>query len=168
MFLLSSPWSLKLIIDRFELSPIETLSVRLQRFEVGLHIWSKNWLSGSGAGDHMEMLYRYDARWTMPDIRHNTNLWIGSEVGILGLIGFHGAIIAATRRYWRLAFGPRAVIAYVSFGAFIALVAFVVEGVATPIHREPTAFTIFWYLVALSVALPRIRKDTEARTMNVR
>ena len=104
----------------------------------------------------------------MPDIRHNTILWIGSETGILGLIGFYGAIIDATRRYWRLTFGPRALIAYVSFGAFIAFVAYVVEGMATPIHREPTAFTMFWYLITLGVVLPRIQKDAEARTVSVR
>ena len=164
LFLLSSPWSLRVIIDRFALSPIETLTVRLQGFEVALYIWSKNWLVGSGAGNYIELLYKYSYGWNYDLIVHNTILWIGSEMGILGLIGFYGAIIAAMRRYWRLAFGPRTLIAYVSFGAFIALVAFVVEGMATPIHREPTTYTMFWYLIALSVALPRIQEDAEART----
>lgn len=164
IFLLSSPWSLKTIYDRFELSPIETLTVRLDGFEVALNIWAKNLIFGSGAGNYMELLYRYGYGWTNDVIVHNTILWIGSETGIIGLIGFYGAVIAAMRRYWRLAMEPpRDLIAYVGFGAFIALVAFVTEGMATPMHREPTTYTMFWYLIGLSVALTSIRTSQAAQ-----
>ncbi len=160
IFLVMAPWSIDLVIQRFQKSPVETLTTRFEGFWVALHIWSQHPLFGFGVGNYIEALWKYNYGWNQDIIVHNTVLWLGSETGLFGVVTFYGLIAAAALRAWKLAMGPRNLAATIGMAILIALCAFVVEGMATPMHREPAPFAFFWILISMSVALTRPVPET--------
>ncbi len=159
VILLSAPWSVEMVIERIQRAPEGTIDVRIQGYEVAAYMWSKYPIFGFGAGNFMEALYYDSYGWNQDIIVHNTILLLGVEVGILGVTGFYGAIFVAAWRLWKIGKEPTTVVSRLAFGALIALAATVVEGMATPMHREPTSYTMLWFLIAMGVALPRLHKE---------
>jgi O-antigen ligase len=162
VILLSAPWSVDMVIERIQRAPEGTVNVRLQGYEVAAYIWSQYPIFGFGAGNFMEAHYLHSYGWNQDIVVHNTILLLGTEVGVLGVVGFYGAIFVAAWRLWKIGKTSTSVVRRLAFGAVIALAATVVEGMATPVHREPTAYTMLWLLIAMGVALPRIEKERAA------
>ena len=160
--LAASPVFFDYISDKLR-SPEGLLTVRFQQYEDAWHLWERNLITGIGAGNAMEGQRKYIGLKTGAKILpiHNVILYIGCEMGVFGLIGFYGIIYLAMRRLWRIIRTQgNTMESRFALASWISLVAYSVEGMGTPMFREMNTFLLFWILVAISTALPKMHERT--------
>ncbi len=153
--LLSLPWSASYIYDRFVDSPIGTLTVRFEEYQFALSLLQMYPIFGVGPGNYFLALKQHDYLWQDELPVHNVLLWIASETGILGVGLYVSIVVSAMRRLLAFCRKRRDFVARLAMAAFIGLLTLILDGLTEPLFREPSTFTLFWLLIAMSVALPR-------------
>jgi hypothetical protein len=146
------------LYERFERSPIETLTERFGQYRLALEILGMYPIFGVGAGNYMLALREHDFMWLDELPVHNVALWIATETGLLGLFCYVGIIIAALRRLIRVFFARRDLVAVLAMATFLAIITHVFNGLTDPTFREPSVWTMFWITVALARALTNIHR----------
>jgi O-antigen ligase len=129
------------------------LDLRWQQYELAVRIWLMNPLTGYGAGNYMHGAKLYGNEFTELLPVHNVSLWILADTGIIGAIAFHGVLLAAVRRFWRLVRLRAGIVSRIALGGLTGLVACFVDSLTEPLLRAPTIFAVFWSFIALSVCL---------------
>lgn len=159
---LMTPFVVEFVYGRFVNSPQETLSVRFDQFTVAWYVFTLFPFFGVGPGNWINVYPRYDFLWLPADdsmsLVHNVILWIAIEVGIFGVIPFLCLLATTMLRLLSLARSRRDVPGRLGLAALIGMMTTVLTGLTDPAYREPNVFLMFWLLVALSVALPRMRR----------
>ncbi len=150
------PFVAGFIYDRFAKSPYEVLTTRFDQYEVAGQIISLYPLLGFGPGNWVQALQRHDFLWLEVLPPHNVLIWITAETGLVGAALYIGIVATAMTRLFRLVRHRRDPVGRLALATLVALVASILVGLTDPTYREPNCFTMFWVLVALSVALPRI------------
>jgi len=84
-------------------------------------------------------------------------LWTGVEVGIFGLIPYVALLVTVMVRLFAMVRRRRDIPARLGLAALIAMIATALCGLTDPAYREPNVYMMFWLVVSLSVALPRLR-----------
>jgi O-antigen ligase len=156
---ITSPVTIEPIYDRFINSPWETLSTRFDQYSFGLDIWLQNFFFGFGAGNWLIALRERDNLWLEVLLVHNVILLTAAETGIVGAIGFIGTVGAAIWRLYAVVRMRRDLVGRFALAALLALITSVGTGMTDPTLREPNTFGLYWLMIALSVALPRMPKD---------
>jgi len=158
-----APWGAYYLWDRFARAPGEIMSVRFEGYDVAWSIWKQHLLFGYGIGNYLDGLRRYSFNFTAELAVHNVALWLGTETGIFGVTAFYGLIVAACIRFWKIATSGGGMIRDLAYVPLIALVAYVVDGMAEPTFREPVVFMTFWFFIALAVGLTRLQREEQFR-----
>jgi len=146
------------LYERFERSPIETLTERFSQYHLALEILRMYPIFGVGSGNYMLAFREHDFMWLDELPVHNVILWIATETGILGLFFYVGIIISALRRLMRLVFKQRDLIAVLAMATLLAIVTHVLDGLTDPTFREPSVWTMFWMTIALARALTNFQR----------
>ncbi len=154
LVLVTLPLSAGYIYDRFEQSPVGTITTRFEQYQVAFEILQRHPIFGVGPGNYMEALKRYDTLWLEELPVHNVMLWIATETGLLGLLCYLAILWSATTRFFAAFSRRRDLAGRLAMAGCIALFSCILDGLTDPLFREPSIFTFFWILVALSVALP--------------
>jgi hypothetical protein len=159
--LLTLPWTGVFFYERFERSPIETITARFDQFQVAFDIWAMHPIFGVGANNYVFFLKRYGFLW-LPDVLpvHNMPMWIAAEIGVVGLFCYFGLLITAVWRLLKLFWARRDLIGQLAIAAVLAVASHVLNGMTAPISREPSVWTLFWIIMALAVALTRFHRLT--------
>jgi len=139
----------------------DALDLRSQQYQLALRLWRMSPVIGYGAGNYMHGAKLFGDKMTELLPVHNMSLWILADTGVLGAVAFHGVLIAALRRYWRLMRGRSGLVARLALGGFTGLVACFCDSLTDPALRGPTIFPLFWMFVALSVSLPSLLQDRD-------
>jgi putative inorganic carbon (hco3(-)) transporter len=150
------PFMASFIYDRFADSPHEVLTTRYDQYEVALQVVRLYPFLGFGPGNWIQALHRHDFLWLEVLPPHNVLLWITAETGIVGMVCYLGVLVTTAIRLIRLIRTRRDLVGRLGMAVLIALITTVLVGLTDPTYREPTVFTMFWTLIALSVALPRM------------
>lgn len=150
------PWGAHYIYERFASAPAEIMSTRFEQWAVAWTIWLEHPFFGFGAGNYMEALSRYNFNWALELPVHNVPLWVAAETGLFGVLAFFGLILAAMHRFWRVTGCRDRHSAFFALAGLTGLVAYLLDGLTDPLFREPVVFMMFWVLIALAMALPRI------------
>ena len=150
------PFVAGFIYDRFAKSPYEVLTTRFDQYEVAGQIITLYPLFGFGPGNWVQALQRHDFLWLEVLPPHNVLIWIMAETGLVGVSLYLGILATTAARLLRLVRQRQDLVGRLAMATLVALVASVLVGLTDPTYREPNCFTMFWTLVALSVALPRI------------
>lgn len=159
--IIALPFVAKYVYDRFENSPIGTITQRLGQYQVALAILRDHPIFGVGPGNYMEAMKRYDTLWLDEIPVHNVMLWIANETGILGLGCYLTILISGLKRLWRSFSQRRDLAGRVAMACFIALIAQFLDGMTEPLFREPSVFAMFWIMMSLAVAIPNFpRRDS--------
>lgn len=156
---LPAVWVVDFIIERFTSAPAALLTARFDQYFVALDVWSDHILFGFGVGNYMLALEDYNFNWALELPVHNVLLWVGAESGLFGVIAFFGIVIAAAMRLYRLLRAHRDPTCRIALALFTGLAAYMLDSLTNPLFREPTVYLMFWFIVALSVALPRLERE---------
>jgi O-antigen ligase len=151
-----TPLMARFIYERFADSPYETLTTRFDQYIVGLQVFTYSPIFGFGPGNWTQVLKRYDFLWLPVLPIHNVMLWTATEIGLFGLIPYLAILGSAIMRLLRVVYRRRDIPARLSLAALLAMIVTVLNGLTDPTFREPNVFLMFWVLVSLSVALPRL------------
>lgn len=160
--MVTAPWVLARIFARFFEASSDLLLVRFEQFPIAWSIWQENFLFGAGAGNYMVQMEALNTDWSLPEPVHNVALFIGAELGLLGVIAYYGLVLVAALRLWRLVRQRHAPYGYVALAALAAIIGYIFDGMSNPLFREPTIYMVFWICVALAVALTRLSQDEGA------
>jgi O-antigen ligase len=160
---MTAPWVLARIFARFFEASSDLLLVRFEQFPIAWSIWQENFLFGSGAGNYMVRMEALNTDWSLPEPVHNVPLFIGAELGLLGVIAYYGLVLATLLRLWQLVRQRHAPYCYLALAAMAGIVGYIFDGMSNPLFREPTIYMCFWVSVALAVALTRLSREDPAR-----
>lgn len=157
--MVTAPWVLARIFARFFEASSDLLLVRFDQFPIAWAIWRENFLFGAGAGNYMVRMEEMNTNWSLPEPVHNVPLFIGAELGLLGVIAYYGLVLFMVLRLWRLVRQRRAPYCYVALAAMAGILGYIFDGMSNPLFREPTIYMCFWMNVALAVALTRLSRE---------
>ncbi|MDH4099007.1 MAG: O-antigen ligase family protein [Nitrospirota bacterium] len=144
------------IYDRFVNAPSEIMTTRYDMNWTALSIWWDNFLFGCGPGNYLNALYDpgvtvYQKPMDLPV--HNAFLWIASEMGVFGVIGFFGAIVTSMIWSWRLVRNNDNLVRGLSLAILVALTGYLLDGITDPMFRFPVPYAWLWTLMGLAVAI---------------
>jgi O-antigen ligase len=162
LFLVSSPWTAKVIGDQFKHARYSTLETRFEQYEVALTIWTTHPILGVGPGNYIYSLRRYDYFWLQELPVHDVMLWIAAETGIVGLLIYLGIVFGAMKRLFRVAWRRKDLTGRIAMGALIGLLAYFFDGLTDPLFREPNVFATLWLLIALAVSLSDFAPESQS------
>ena len=166
---ISGPLVLSKVFARLFEAPTDLLLVRFEQFPIAWAIWRENFLFGAGAGNYMVRMEAVNTNWSLPEPVHNVVLFIGAELGLLGVIAYYGLVAVVLARFWAIARRHEEPWCRVAVAAFAGMLAYVFDGMSNPIFREPTIYMFFWISVAVATALSRfIREDAAVGAGRVR
>jgi O-antigen ligase len=155
-----SPWMLSIIIERFT-SAEGLLSARFDQFPIAWNIWKDHFLFGYGVGNYMDALKYYNEPGILELPVHNVFLWLAAETGIFGVVIYYWLAFAALTRSWKILRRRNHPHRRLALAVFCGLIAYLLDGLTDPLYREPVIYSMFWVMVALSVALVRIDREHE-------
>jgi hypothetical protein len=161
--LLAAPAVLPSIIKRFDAQGRANLDARFDQYPIAWQIWNRNLLTGNGIGNYMVALESYRPDDSLKEPVHNVFLWLAADTGIIGAVMFYVVVGAAMIRLLKVLRAGRAPTDLFALAAFTALAVYVVDGLTNPLFRESLVYTLFWFMLALSVALPRIQAEIDRR-----
>lgn len=144
------------IYDRFANSPHEVMTTRYDQYEVALQVVRLYPVFGFGPGNWVQALRQHDFLWLEVLPPHDVLLWITGETGVVGLVCYCGILGTTAARLVRLIRKRRDLVGRLGMATLIGLICTVLVGLTDPTYREPNVFAMFWMLIALSVALPRM------------
>lgn len=144
------------VYERFAGSPVDTLLVRFNMFYVAWRALLEHPLFGIGPGNWYAVFDRYDYLWQPVEQIHNVVLTTAVELGVFGLAAYFGMMGTVMLRFFGLARRRRDITGRLALAGLIAMMVTLLDGMADPFFREPIVFMMFWILVVLAVALPRL------------
>jgi len=159
VILIPAPWAMVRIYERFATAPPETMTIRYDQYTVAFNMWLDNPLFGFGVGNYMKALDIYNTNSSAPVPVHNVLLWLAADTGLFGVLAFYGIIIAALRRLWIIIKQHHYPDCRIALAVATGLVAYVLDGLTNPLFRESTVYMMFWFLMAMSVALTRLHSE---------
>lgn len=156
--------------ERFQYYTFDVLSVRYDQYKIAWRVFTDHPLFGIGPGNWIWAYPLYDYDWLLGEdpsrnIVHNVMLWLAVETGIFGLIPYIGILIIVMVRLFSVVIRRRDMAARLALAALIAMIITGLAGLTDPGYREPNVYMMFWLLVSLSVALPRLRPGAGATLM---
>jgi O-antigen ligase len=163
----AAPWLFSKLLARLFDAPIDLLLVRFEQFPIAWSIWRENFLFGAGAGNYMVRMDEMNTDWSLPEPVHNVILFIGAELGLLGVVAYYGLVAVMFSRLWVLGSLRHDPWSRLAMAAFAGTVSYVFDGMSNPLFREPTIYMCFWIHVALAVALARIVQDAPAQARSL-
>ena len=161
--LLAAPVVLPSVLKRFDAQGRANLEARFDQYPIARQIWQRNLLTGNGIGNYMVALDDYRPDDSLKEPVHNVFLWLAADTGIVGATMFYIVVGAAMIRLAKLVRAGRAPTDLFALAALAALTVYVVDGLTNPLFRESLVYMLFWFILALSVALPRIQAEIDAR-----
>lgn len=144
-------------------APADLLLVRFEQFPVAWSIWRENFLFGAGAGNYMVKVYEHNTDHRLFEPVHNVALYVGAEMGLLGVVGFYGLVLATLWQLLRLARAHQEPWHRLQVATAAGIVSYVFDGMSNPIFREPTIYLWFWVLTGLASAFTRIAGEAPLR-----
>ncbi len=159
---ITGPLVLSKVFARLFEAPTDLLLVRFEQFPIAWAIWRENFLFGAGAGNYMVRMEAVNTNWSLPEPVHNVMLFIGAELGLLGVIAYYGLVTVVLISFWVIARRREEPWCRVAVAAFAGTLAYVFDGMSNPIFREPTIYMFFWISVAVAAALLRISREDSA------
>jgi len=151
----------KFISTRFAYEGHQNLTARYDQFPVAWNMWKDHFFLGQGIGNYMVKLLEYQLPGTLELPVHNVFLWLAADTGLFGALMFYVVIFAAMWKLGLVVRGRREPFDLMALGALAALGAYVIDGLTNPLFRESLVYMMFWLMLALSVALPRIQSETD-------
>jgi O-antigen ligase len=161
--LIPAPWAAEYIARRFAYEGNQNLTARYDQFPVAWSMWKDHFFTGQGIGNYMVRLLDYQRPGALDLPVHNVFLWMAADTGLFGAVTFYAIIFAAMWKLTRLVRARRWPTSLMALGALAALCAYVVDGMTNPLFRESLVYMLFWLMLALSAALPRIQEEIDAR-----
>jgi O-antigen ligase len=157
----AAPWVINDILDRFASAPIEIMTTRFEQYRVAFDIWRNHPIFGFGVGNYSEALRAYNFGFALEQPVHNVLLWVAAEAGLFGVLSFFGMIVLVLCRLWRLMGQSSSAARRLALAAATALTAYLLDGLTDPLFRDPVVYMMFWFVIALGVALPRLAHDEQ-------
>jgi putative inorganic carbon (hco3(-)) transporter len=162
LLLVTAPYTIKQVYDRFENSPIGTLTTRFDQYKVAVSIWKRFPFFGTGPNNYIEALKKYDYLWLERWPVHNVVLATLAESGIFGLLCYLGIIVSTLKRLFRVVRARRDLPGRLAMASLIAIISYFFDGATDPLYREPNVFAMLWLLIALAVAFERFGLEEAA------
>jgi len=125
---------------------------RLQIWRANLAMLAERPLTGFGVGNHdqfMEPYYAAHVQSAMRDHAHNSFLQIAVDAGLLGLTAWLLLCAVLLRMGWRAQRNAQAEPRYLLFGAWLALLGFLLGGLTQHNFGDAEVVIVWWSLAAL-------------------
>jgi hypothetical protein len=155
--LVTGPWLLAPVFRRLVDAPGELLTVRFEQFPTALSIWRENLVFGAGAGNYIGAMARHNLDWAFEVTVHNVPLYIAAELGIVGVVSYYGLVVATMARLWRVVRRGAEPDRLIALACWLAMLAYVLDGMTDPLFREPVPYLFFWIIVGVGAALDPAR-----------
>jgi hypothetical protein len=163
--LIPAPRAIGFILQRFAYEGHQNLTARYDQFPAAMEMWKDHIWTGQGIGSYMVVLQKYILPGTLDLPVHNVFLWLAADTGIFGAVTFFVMIAAAIWQLVLVARTRRDPVDLLAIGAAAALGAYVIDGLTNPLFRESLVYMLFWFMLSLSIALPRIARELDGRML---
>ena len=152
------PQGFQHIYDRLFNAPPEILEKRWELNYTAFRIWRSNFLFGYGPGNYICALKDPDiAVLGRDDLAvHNAFLYVGAELGLLGVIAYFGIILAAIVQCVKLVKCRDPMTQGMSLAILSGLFAYMLDGITDPMFRELVPYAQLWVYFGLAMALRRL------------
>jgi hypothetical protein len=165
---LVTPFVAETVYDRFANSPYGTISTRFDQFKVAWYIFTMYPLFGVGPANYTDALKSYDYI-GMVDISpesgeltqellpaHNGFFLHAAEVGVVGLLAYLAVLANVTWRLFSAVRTRRDIPGRLALAALLGIITIELNDQFIAGFHNPDVFMMFWLLVALGAALPRM------------
>jgi len=150
-------------------APMELLSERFEMNKTALGIWRKNFFFGYGAANYLEAL-------DDPDIRvyegvdrtyralpvHNMFLYLASEIGLFGAIGFFGIVFSVMARCWKSLKCRDPLIRGLALAILTGLVAYLLDGLTNCLFRQAVNYAQLWVYFGIGISFRRLLEEPKS------
>ncbi len=152
------PQGYEKIINRFESAPWELITERLDQSRTALGVLSDHPFFGCGAGNYMQVVEKEDIvlydTGELP--AHFMVLLIAAEIGLFGAAAYYGIIFIAMRRCMDMFKQSNPFIQGLGLALLTVFVGYLLDGLTSPLGRNPVPYYHLWVCVGLSAGLYRI------------
>jgi len=141
---------------------------RFYAAKAAIQIWTKSPLIGAGQGSFMSLVTDYLPVWlrSARQVVHNTYLEVLAEEGLLGIVGFGGALVLGFRTLWRTrAAALRAgkpEIANLTYGVELAFFMLLIGDIFLSSQTEKQVWLMFGIIAALGYLAKGWEHEPEA------
>lgn len=151
------PRSMEYFRIRFFETPSGTITDRFEYNRIAINIWRDNPVFGYGPGNYGEAMADPSIELTGRDDNppHMALLWVGAELGLVGVCSFFGLILFSINRAIRFGSMGDDIVTATSVAICMALVGYLLDGLTDPFFRENVQFGQLWYLVGIIAAISR-------------
>ncbi len=163
---ISYPRVYEYLIVRFVKSPSELLTLRFAMNRTALGIWHQNFFFGYGSGNYSYALeepdvivHNWDDRSKTTFVVHNLFLYLVSEIGLFGMIGFYGPILLAMFKCWTLRKCPDPLIRGLALAILTGLFGYLLDGLTNPLCRELVPYAQLWVYIGICMSLRQMSRD---------
>lgn len=157
---LALPFTAPLLVDRLTRSLV-TLDARYPVYWMAWRVLADYPLFGIGPGSWIYVYPYYDQEWLVLDwysnLIHNNILLTAVELGAFGVIPYLSIILSAMLRLFAVARRRRDLVGHLALAALIAMIASEINDQVDVGTHEPSVNLLFWILVSLGIAFPRLR-----------
>jgi O-antigen ligase len=154
------PFTAHLLIDRLTRETV-TLNARFPAYWMAWRVFTDYPLFGIGPGNWIYVYPNYDQEWLILDwysnLIHNDILLTAVDLGLFGVVPYLSIMLSAMLRLFTAARRRRDLVGHLALGALIAMIASEINNQVDVGTHEPSVNLLFWILVSLSIAFPRLR-----------
>jgi O-antigen ligase len=139
-------------------APSELVTARVELMETAYELWKSSPIIGVGPGNYVEAfkamnMVQEQALEGLPV--HNSYLYTLAELGLLGFVGFFGAILLSLRSALLVHRHETDLAKAVALGLFAGFIGYLVDGLTDPMYRELPVYMQLWFAIGLVAALRR-------------
>jgi hypothetical protein len=139
-------------------APSELVTARVELMETAYELWKSSPIIGVGPGNYVEAfkamnMVQEQALEGLPV--HNSYLYTLAELGLLGFVGFFGAILLSLRSALLVHRHEPDLAKAVALGLFAGFIGYLVDGLTDPMYRELPVYMQLWFAIGLVAALRR-------------
>ncbi len=153
---LAVPMVAPFFYERFANSPKGTIIMRFLEFEDAWNMYLLYPVFGVGPAHYVHLYKDHNPYHFQVGPVHSSFLWLAVESGIVGVAAYTAIIVNASWRLFSLARRRTDIPGRLGLAALIGLMTIVINDQFNAGFREPIVFLMFWFLIALSVCLPRM------------
>jgi len=170
---ISYPQGFEYLFVRLFRAPSELLTERFQMNKTALGIWRQNFFFGYGTGNYLYALEESDVpvyenvdRSTTFFPVHNLFLYLVSEIGLFGMIGFYGPVILTMLKCWTLRKCQDPLIRGLSLAILTGLLGYLLDGLTNPLGRALVPYAQLWVYLAICMSFSRMLENSVTNALS--
>jgi hypothetical protein len=147
-------------------APYKILVSRFDQIRTGLGVWRQHPLFGVGPNNYRNALEGPNVLIIGggEHLLHNMFMYVATETGLFGIIGFFGIAISGIVKCWKLLRADDLLVRGLALAIMTAFIGYLLDGLTDPMFKEAVTYAQYTMYLGLCVALGRIASEQQAQS----